>query len=213
VDFYQPFSGRSSGFSMRTAAWRRAAALVAAIALAFAPAVAEDPADADADPAASGTGTLVVRVRVGRGLDVSLEGARVLAFHIGEQKVFASDPVGRKGEAQITGLPRGYFDLAVEVGEDVYVASDVVHLPPAGRVLLDLELGEFPPTVPADRRRFAGLDREGEGQAETSRRLRGREFWRSPKGIAILAGGGGAVLLGIALSGSDDEVQASPFVP
>ena len=41
-------------------------------------------------------------------------------------------------------------------------------------------------------------------------KLVGREFWQSPKGIALLAGGGGAVLLAVA-GGSESNV--SPFLP
>ena len=38
----------------------------------------------------------------------------------------------------------------------------------------------------------------------------GESFWRSPKGIAILAGGGGLALLAIASSGGS-EPTASAF--
>ena len=59
-------------------------------------------------------------------------------------------------------------------------------------------------------RKHPGSDQEPSGVAELRRKPKGREFWRSPKGVAIIAGIGGAGLLAIAL-GSESETVATQF--
>ena len=48
------------------------------------------------------------------------------------------------------------------------------------------------------------------GHAQVFEKPSGREFWRSPKGIAIIAGIGGVALLAIA-AGSGSETDSSAF--
>ena len=60
---------------------------------------------------------------------------------------------------------------------------------------------------------FPGSDLEPVGVAVVSEKATGREFWRGPKGIAILAGLGGAALLAFAAGGGNDEPTASPSSP
>ena len=55
-------------------------------------------------------------------------------------------------------------------------------------------------------------DVEPSGVAEVRRKLRGREYWRSPGGVAILSGIGGVALLALA-AGSDSEVAATNVIP
>ena len=64
----------------------------------------------------------------------------------------------------------------------------------------------FPVTVP-------GSELEPVGVAVVREKETGREFWRGPKGIAILAGLGGAALLALAAGGGNDETTASPSDP
>ncbi len=44
------------------------------------------------------------------------------------------------------------------------------------------------------------------------KKLRGREYWRGPAGVAILSGIGGVALLALAF-GSDNEVAATTITP
>ena len=58
-----------------------------------------------------------------------VRGARVLAVHLSSSRVFAGEPSRANGEYVITGLPYGYFDLAVEIAEEIYVSNRVVNVP------------------------------------------------------------------------------------
>ena len=137
---------------------------------------------------------------------------RVVAFHVGAQKLYTSEPVGRNGNYALRGIPRGFYDVAVEIGADMYVASEVAHVPPGANMGIDFELSPYPGGVaPSDRESFLGSEAAGAGLANARRKPRGREFWFSPKGLVIMSGIGGAALLGIALSSSDEERPARPI--
>lgn len=202
----------ATGLATRALAWTVALGLV--VGPSAPPARAQD-APRDAEPeaeVAAPSGRISGRVLRGPGVDAEVRGSRVLAYHVEGQREYASEPVGRDGKFVLEDLPRGYFDLAVETPAGLYVAAQVVHLPPSGKVRLEFTLAPYPGGEPIpDRERYAGRDDEGAGLAEIARKVRGRDFWRSPAGIAILAGTGGAAVLGVALSGDDDERLASPF--
>jgi hypothetical protein len=195
------------------------AALVVILACGGLPtAAADEPVaepDTDESAAAPSGGLMSGKVRWGQGADGGpLVGARVIAFHVDEQKMYTSEPVGRNGHYELRGIPRGFYDIAVEVGPDIYVASEVAHIPPGAKLRLDFDLAPYPGGVaPSDRGTFQGTGAAGSGLANTHRKPRGREFWFSPKGLVIMSGIGGAALLGIALSSSDNETSASPSTP
>jgi hypothetical protein len=136
--------------------------------------------------------------------------ARVLAYHLSSETLFTSEPTGGEGEFRITDLPYGYFDLAVETSSGLFVADRVVNLAPAGSVVVIFTLAPFRPGDAGQARRHPGREVDPSGTASLSRKPKGREFWRSPKGVAIIAGVAGAGLLAIAV-GSDDEFQATAF--
>lgn len=140
-------------------------------------------------------------------------GGRVLAYHVDTGTMHASEPLKKDGKFRIENLPRGIYDIAVETETgSLYVASEVLHLPPSGKVSVDFRLEPYPPEgPPAGRERFAGSDAPGVGLARVEPKLAGKDFWRSPKGLAIVGGVGASVLLWLAVSGDDDERLASPF--
>ena len=106
-------------------------------------------------------------------------------------------------------FPQDFF--AVETDEGLFAASTVLNLPPdsTGVVVLTLH----PAVGESARRGFPG--REGEdpaGLAEMLEKVRGRAFWKSARGVAVLAGGAGLLLL--LLAGGDsssDEAISTIF--
>jgi len=176
--------------------------LAASLALAqFAPAVAA------AEEAGS---NLSGRILDAAGQPVS--GARVLAYHLSSEEVFDSGATDTKGAYAIAGLPYGYFDVAVETPQGLFVADQVVNLPPSGKVTLTLNLYPYTEARASDGRSFPGTEREPVGEARVEDKGKPGQFWKSPKGYATMAAGGAALLLLIA-SGGDDGGSASPSSP
>jgi len=142
-----------------------------------------------------------------------VEGAVVLAYHLSTEEIYRSEPTGSKGAYRIEGLPSGYYDLAVEGPDGLFVGSNVVNIPPGSKAVINFTMTPFSAaTATTDAgRSFPGLDAASSGTATVMRKGTSKDFWRSPKGVAILAGTGGVILLVIA---SDSSTQsASDFIP
>ena len=137
-------------------------------------------------------------------------GVRVLAAHLSSSAVFTSEPTGANGEYLVAKLPYGYFDLAVETPDGLYIASKVLNLRPAGEAAVIFTLMPFDGSTKRLARKHVGSDQEPTGLAEMHTKPKGREFWGSPKGVAIIASVAGAALLAIA-AGSDFEPSATVF--
>lgn len=125
----------------------------------------------------------------------AMVGAKVYAVHLDTKQVFSSAPASGKGEYQITGLPYGYYDLAVETVDGLFLANRVVNAPAGEKVTLSLALG---PPQPEDTewwsaepdRRIPGLDRIPDGVArivEGIPRL-GRQAIEAATGVAASTG-------------------------
>ena len=140
-------------------------------------------------------------------------GCTVLAYHLSSAQTFSSAPTDSRGNFELTGLPYGYFDVAVKSSDGLFVGSEVVNVPPGGKVAVTMSL--VPASAgSAEPRDFAGVDERAIGVAQMGKRKTGGQFLKSPTGLAILGGVGGAALLALALSGGgDDEVPASPSNP
>ena len=189
------------------------------LAVGLQPALAENaPADDDPpDDTAAGTGLIKGKVFMTDDKN-PVEGAIVHAYHLGSQKVFSSGPTDDKGRYEMGGLPFGYADLFVETPDGVFVANQVVSVPPAAKLSVtfvlftnDDETREW--WTGREPKHIAVLDKPATGIAEIQEHLGKKSFWGSPGGIAIMAGGGALALLAITASGSDDQPEASPFMP
>lgn len=101
-------------------------------------------------------------------------GARVYAVHLDTKQVFTSAPSGAAGEYQITGLPFGYFDVAVETPQGLFLANRVVNAPAGEKIELPIQLG---PPRPEDTEWWS---------AEPDRKIPGLN--RVPDGVARLGG-------------------------
>ena len=85
-------------------------------------------------------------------------GATVLAYHLSLAQLFRSEPTGENGKFVIEGLPHGYFDMAVDSPDGIYVSEQVVNAGPGAEVVANFFL------APSD---FAGGDpREFPGSSE-----------------------------------------------
>lgn len=139
-------------------------------------------------------------------------GARVFVYHLSSEEVFESTATDAKGSYEIAGLPYGYFDLAVETPQGLYVADQVVNVPPSGKVTLPLGLYSYTEARASDGRGFPGTEQSPVGEARVQDKGKGGPFWRSAKGKATLAAGGAALLL-LVSGGGGDGGSTSPTTP
>ena len=152
-------------------------------------------------------GSLLTGKVLGADGKTPIGGATVFAYHLSTEELKQSPPTGSDGQYNIPGLGFGYYDLAVETNERLYVASHVVNVPPGGKALVVFTLVAYgPDDQPRD---FPGSDDDASGLAKILEKKTRKEFFRSPKGVALAAGTGGAVLLIIA-SGSKPVSSSFP---
>ena len=142
-----------------------------------------------------------------------LVGATVLAYHLSTEKVYRSEPTNGKGNFRIPDLPMGYYDLAIETSEGLFVGNQVVNLPPTGKAVVNFRIAPFDSTTGNAERNFPGSTTTSEGVAAVREKQTGRDFWRSAKGVAILAGTGGAILLAIAADDGDTVPSQTTPIP
>lgn len=145
-----------------------------------------------------------------------LAGAEVLAYHLSTEELFTSDPTGPGGQYSLEALPYGYFDLAVESADGIFVADQVFNVAPASKSVLTFNLVLFSAGEPGsveDRRSFPGTEDEPIGVARVEEKLKGADFWTSKRGIAILAGAGGLALLLLVGGGGSSTTDTSPANP
>jgi len=178
-------------------------ALVACLTAAPVAAQGSDPAD--------GTSALGGKVVSADG-KAPVEGATVLAYHLSSEALFSSAPTNAKGDYTINGLPYGYFDLAVDTPDGLFVGNQVLNVAPSARAAANFTLTPTPEGQ-AGPRDYPGSDETPTGLASVTEKLTGRAFWRSPRGVAILAGAGAVALLALAGGGgsSSNETPVSPF--
>ena len=167
-------------------------------------------------PVPSGAAKLEGRIFLRDG-KTPVPGAIVRVCYLEGGAVRASAATSHKGEYEIPALPHGYADLNVETPDGAFLASQVVNLLPAGKLVVDLALVKYterPATWWGDREKKPTAPCSSQspvGSAEVRQSAGAGEFLKSPKGIAILAGGAAAVLLAISAGGG--EIMASPSAP
>lgn len=134
-------------------------------------------------------------------------GATVLAYQISTEQVIRSSPTDSGGKFSIRDLAAGYYDLAIETPDGLFVADQIVNVPPAGKATINV--GVVPDNdqtaTQTAVRSYPGSADASAGMMQISERLTGSKFWKSPKGVAILSSAGGVALLALAISGKDDS--------
>jgi hypothetical protein len=99
-----------------------------------------------------------------------VQAARVYAVHLDTKQVFTSAPSTASGEYALTGLPFGYYDMAVETTDGLYLSNRVINAPAGEKVEYSMVLGSPQPedtewwSAEPDRR-IPGLDRVPDGVA------------------------------------------------
>jgi hypothetical protein len=170
--------------------------LVAVLVFGFATVPAQEPATTD-------TSSIIGKVTQGDP-KAPVVNATVVAYHLSTAQVYRSTVTLSNGKFEITGLPHGYYDLAIETPDGLFVANQVVNVPPDGKAVANLQL--VPSTLAEQGPRdFPGSDQAAAGIAEMLKK-------KKKKGIAILSGLGGAAVLGLA-AGDSDSKSSSPSNP
>jgi hypothetical protein len=130
----------------------------------------------------------------------TIAGVVVRAVDLNDGSEYRSEPSDGKGRFRLEGIPHGYYDIGFEAPDGLYVGSQVINVPPGGYGVVAVRLGVV---ATDDGSTFPEAERQGVAVLE--RKLNVREFWRSPKGIAIIAAVGGSALLGLAVTSGDND--------
>ena len=131
-----------------------------------------------------------------------IQGAVVRAVRGDGAQVYSSLPTDEKGNFSLTNIVPGSYDIVVELPDGVFVVERTLSVSEAKAYSLSLA------TVPAENveKKVATVDKPVKGYAWT---LEGKGpkaggFWRTPGGIAIIAGGV-AGLAWLIFRGDDDN--------
>ena len=171
------------------AAWTRQALAVLLALILAAPGMA---AGSRADKKASDPGGSRLEGVVNGANGKPLKGAVISVRSLDGATAGSSQPSDRKGRFKVTGLHYGWADLVVTTPQGEFLGDQAINLPPGTKVIVQfdlLETADKPESWWKDRRveAPAGIDlKQVTGMAQSSQRLTGVEYWKSPGGIAIL---------------------------
>lgn len=131
----------------------------------------------------------------------------------------SSLPADMHGRFHLSALPYGWADLVVTTEKGDFLGDQAINLPPGTKVVVDfnlLDTADKPASWWTDRRVEAPagvtLDQVG-GMAQSSQKLTGVEYWKSPAGIAILASVGVVALVAIASGGGKYKAPTTTTTP
>lgn len=141
--------------------------------------------------------------------------AVVKAYHIASGKLFNSVPTDLSGSYSLKHLPYGYYDLAVETKEGIFISTQAINVAPNTKLNISFALTSFEeqpeewwsgkekPTIPV-------IKEESTGIAKILEKKGAKAFWKSGKGVAtILASSAAAIGLAVIGGGDGDgEVRA-----
>jgi hypothetical protein len=184
--------------------------MVAAVLLVVTPAFA----DTATPPAFAEIGGTVV------GADglTTISGATVKAANVESQKVYTSAVTTRNGSYVLSGLPDGWYDVAVETPNGLFISGTLVRASSGQRTMASIALGaksqgETPtppaadPNAPPPEQPPADPNAAQQPPPEQQQKKKGASFWKSPGGAAILIVGGSLLLAAAASSATDNDVD------
>ncbi|HUD70796.1 MAG TPA: carboxypeptidase-like regulatory domain-containing protein [Dongiaceae bacterium] len=167
-----------------------AALLTAWSALAPAAWAADKAKDTDAarTPAPAGLGT--IRGIIYRGDDTTrVMGATVTAINVNTGRRYTSNYTGENGAYEVTGIPAGTYDIAIDSGDKVYVSDSLVDLAESQKLYLSYSVSGGEPTG-ADTPVFKGgakLTFTDPNAVPAVAPGGKKSFWKRPGGIAIIS--------------------------
>jgi hypothetical protein len=137
-------------------------------------------------------------------------GAVVRAVRGDGVQVYSSAPADERGNYSVQHLAPGSYDIVVEVADGVFLVERTLSITESKVYALSLA------TVPAENveKTVPAVDKPVKGYAWTleGKGPKAAGFWRTPGGIAVIAGGGVAVLLA-ALGGGGSDHKGSSSTP
>lgn len=128
-------------------------------------------------------------------------GAVVRAVRGDGVQVYSSLPTDAKGNYSISHITPGSYDVVVEMPDGIFVVEKTLAFSESKAYGLSLA------TVPSENveKRVPSIDKPVKGYAWTLEgKTAGGGFWKSPGGIAIIAGGAIA-LIALLINASDDD--------
>ena len=169
------------------------------------PAFAKETAAKKKKPVSPGGSTLSARVIGYDGKPIA--NATVVVTSLDDNSAWASKPSDKKGRISIPGIRYGWAQLTVKTPSGDFLGDQAMNFPPGKPVevvfnLIDAE--DRPASWWADRQVEVPPGSAPDqvfGMAQSTQKLTGVEYWKSPKGIAIVAGLGAVALLAIAAGG------------
>ena len=136
-----------------------------------------------------------------------VKGATITVRSLEGDKQWVSQPTSSRGAFALAGLSYGWSDLIVTTENGDFLGDQPINLPPGTKVVVKfnlLETADKPASWWSDRRVEppAGVTvADVAGMAQSSQKLTGVEYWKSPAGIAILVSVGVVALAAIASGG------------
>jgi hypothetical protein len=166
-------------------------------------------------------GTSKVRGTLFNASGQEIAGARVVLTPLEHPEHSASTMTDTRGRYELEGVRYGLHQVGIEANGVAYVGNRVLTIPPKRNLRADFTLSEF---REEDRQlglnettRVAGLDKTAGGIARLSERVgpSGWAWFTTGKGVAVLVGGGAALVAGLIALSDDDEPQrpVSPSTP
>ena len=147
-----------------------------------------------------------------------IPGAIVAVRLLDGKKLYSSLPADSRGRFKLAGLPYGWADLVVTTNKGEFLGDQAINLPPGTKMVVSfnlLETADKPASWWTDRRveppEKVSLEQVA-GMAQSSQKLTGVEYWKSPAGIAIIAGIG-VVALGLIAAGGNSYKAPSSTNP
>lgn len=143
-------------------------------------------------------------------------GVTVMVRSMEGDRSWTSQPSDGRGRFRIDALPYGWVDLVVKTEKGEFLGDQAINLPPGSKVIVSfnlLETADKPASWWTDRRVElpAGLAPDQvAGMAQSSQKLVGVEYWKSPAGIAILISVGVVALGLIAAGGGRYDAPTNP---
>jgi hypothetical protein len=116
-----------------------------------------------------------------------LSGATVTAINVRTGRRYLSNHTGDNGAYEITGLPAGTYDLAIESADRVYVTDILVELAEAQRVYLSFALQPRGEAAGHAEARMTFTDPSAVPQPAREPAAKKKGFWRGAGGIAIIS--------------------------